>query len=205
MALFISFEGCEGSGKSTQIKLLGRHLETIGHKVLLTREPGGTIFSEQIRDLLLNGEGVHDVMNELFLVNVARRDHVENKIKPALRDGMIVISDRFSDSTIAYQGFAKGMDLNVIYQVQQLAIGNFKPDLTIVLDLDSQAGINRTTKRRNNNFYDLKSLEFHNKVRQGFLKVAADEPSRVIILDAALPIQEVQSLIVKIVNTKINN
>ena len=140
-----------------------------------------------------------------MLIYVARRDHVESKIKPALKDGVTVISDRFLDSTVAYQGYAKGLDLNVIQQVQQLAIGSFKPDVTIVLDLDSQAGLNRITKRRNNNFYDMKSLEFHNKVREGFLKIASLEPSRMIVLDASLPIKEVHEQIVKIINTKINN
>lgn len=205
MALFVSFEGCEGSGKSSQIRLLGQHLEAIGHKVLLTREPGGTIFAEEIRELLLKGQGVHDLVNELMLIYVARRDHVENKIKPALKDGVTVISDRFLDSTLAYQGYAKGLDLDIIQQVQQLAIGSFKPDVTIVLDLDSQVGLNRITKRRNNNFYDMKSLEFHNKVREGFLKIASLEPSRMVVLDASLPLKEVHEQIVKIINAKINN
>lgn len=205
MALFISFEGCEGSGKSTQIKLLGQYLTAIGHKVLLTREPGGSILAEHIRGLILNNQGIHDPINELMLLNVARRDHVESKIKPALKDGTTVICDRFFDSTIAYQGYAKGMDLRLIEEVQQIAIGTFKPDLTIVLDLDSQAGLNRITKRRNNNFYDSKSLEFHNKVRNGFLKIATDDPSRMVIIDATLPLKEVQEQIVKIVNAKLNN
>lgn len=198
MTLFITFEGCEGSGKSTQIAMLSKYLQKFGKEVLTTREPGGTDFAEKIRALILSENGINDLMSETLLINAARRDHVNCKILPALKGGQIVICDRFFDSTLVYQGFVKGMDLSTLNLLNKIAIGKLVPDITFLMDVDPNQSLARIAhKRAGNNFYDLQPLDFHLKIRAGFLEIAADAPNRVIIINASGSISEIHANIIK--------
>lgn len=193
---FISFEGCEGSGKSTQAKLLAEHLEKLGYKVVLTREPGGTELAEQIRKVILSGNKIEDTLTEFLLISAARRDHVENKIKPALADGSFVICDRFFDSSLAYQGYARGLDLELMKSIKTLSIDGFEPDLTFLIDIEPVVALERIQKFRiDNNHYDAMGIKFHNKVRNGFLEIAEQNPNRFLIIDGNKPQEEVFEMI----------
>lgn len=191
--LFISFEGVEGSGKTTQIKLLAAWLKKRGRRVVLTREPGGTPFADRIRSLLLNGKTKKiSPSMELFLYEVARRDHVSTVIRPALKKGMIVLCDRFTDATLAYQGFGRGLPLKVTTVMNRLATGGIKPDLTFLLDLPVEAGLARAKGRIKRlkrgtpleNRFEEEKKEFHKKVREGYLTLARKEKRRFRIIDA---------------------
>jgi len=191
--LFITLEGGEGAGKSTQSRRLKSALEQMGRDVVLTREPGGTPEAEKIRDLLVQRDGGNwTPMAECLLFFAARQMHVETLIKPSLEDGKIVICDRFTDSTIAYQGYGHGFDLPTIRGVEQLSLGNFKPDLTFILDLPVTDGLSRSLKQKDvsqgkenteDRFEKLKQ-DFHEKLRQGFLTIAVNEPERCVVVDA---------------------
>ena len=200
---FITFEGGEGAGKTTQIKLLAEHLTRQGHEVVTTREPGGTPEAEKIRDLLVQKDGGNwDPLSECLLFFTARRMHVETLIKPALSAGKTVISDRFFDSTIAYQGYGHGFDLAQIAKVQEISIGDFKPDLTFLLDLPVEDGLRRSKKRLSeaesgeDKFENL-DLSFHQKLRDGFLQMAQHEPDRFRVIDATRIINEIKESILK--------
>ncbi len=189
---FITFEGIEASGKSTQANLLDQSLKSKGFVTLLTREPGGTKVAEEIRNILISGEiDKLDGTTELLLNFAARRNHVENLIKPALSEGKIVVSDRFYDSTMAYQGYGHQVDLNVIKQVQKLAIGDFAPDFTFLIDIDFALADWRINRRPGNNRYEKMNKDFHLKVRDGFLKIADDNPVRFKIIDGNRSIDEI--------------
>lgn len=178
---FITFEGGEGVGKSTQSKLLVEYLNNNGIKTVWTREPGGCKDAEEIRKLLISGDKDRwDSMTELLLMYAARRVHTEKKIKPLLKDGYCVISDRYLDSSLAYQGFASNMDLNKINSIRSIVLEDFKPDLTIILDLDINIGLNRTNIRGNKNRFEDKDIEFHKKVREGFNYIYNKEIERCI-------------------------
>ncbi len=193
---FISFEGCEGSGKSTQAKLLAEHLEKLGYKVVLTREPGGTELAEQIRKVILSGNKIEDTLTEFLLISAARRDHVENKIKPALANGSFVICDRFFDSSLAYQGYARGLDLELMRSIKTLSIDGFEPDLTFLIDIEPAVALERIQKfRSDNNHYDAMGIKFHNNVRNGFLEIAEQNPNRFLIIDGNKPQEEVFEMI----------
>lgn len=201
--LFITFEGGEGTGKSTQIQLFAEFLRTKGLTCLLTREPGGSSGAEDIRALLLKGSvDKWDKTTEMLLFSAARRDHLVKKIWPALDQGTTVISDRFADSTLAYQGYGYGEDKNAIRIVDELyaiVAGSFKPDITFILDLDPEMGVMRSQKRAGNDeqrFEDMAS-EFHHNLRQAFLKIAESEPKRCIVINAAGSIEQVHDAIVK--------
>jgi len=191
--LFITLEGGEGAGKSTQSRRLKSALEQMGRDVVLTREPGGTPEAEKIRDLLVQRDGGNwTPMAECLLFFAARQMHVETLIKPSLEDGKIVICDRFTDSTIAYQGYGHGFDLPTIRGVEQLSLGHFKPDLTFILDLPVTDGLSRSLKQKDvsqgkenteDRFEKLKQ-DFHEKLRQGFLTIAVNEPERCVVVDA---------------------
>jgi dTMP kinase len=186
MAKFITFEGMEGSGKSTQVNLLKEYLLSKGVEVITTREPGGTALAEQIRHLLLNDCGITDVMTEFLLLSAARRDHVENLIKPSLAQGKWVICDRFYDSSLVYQGMVKNLDQQVIEKITELTLGKFKPDITFLLDIEPQTALARLDKRRAaSNHYDTKGIEFHAAIRQGFLSLSKQEPHRIKVINAA--------------------
>lgn len=185
--IFITLEGGEGAGKSSQARMLGEVLTDQGHNVLLTREPGGSAGAEAIRKLLVEGPGGRwDGVTEALLHTAARRDHLVNAVWPALDAGKIVISDRFADSTIAYQGYAYGIDLDVLRNLYKAAIGDFKPRLTLILDLPVEAGLERAGKRGGKETrYESMGLEFHERVRNGFREIAKAEPDRCKVIDAA--------------------
>jgi len=196
--MFITFEGPEGSGKTTQTQALHRYLKGRGYNVLVTREPGGTRIGDQIRRILLdpeNGELLPEA--EILLFSASRAQLVGQVIRPALQQGAIVICDRFADSTLAYQGYGRGLDLEHLRLITAFATGGLVPDLTIYLDLDVEEGLRR--KRRDEgkdreawNRLDRQALEFHRRVRQGYLTLAAAEPERWFVVDASRPVDVIQ-------------
>lgn len=189
---FISFEGIEGSGKTTISRIIYEMLMTDGFEVLLTYEPGGTSIGQKIRDILLSSEHrqISDIA-ELLLYNAARSQHLKEKILPALESGKFVITDRFSDSTIAYQGYGRGLDFSLITSLDAIVTGSIKPNLTILLDLDVEIGLMRNKGINKIDRLELEDIEFHRKVRAGYHKIAASEPERVKIVDASLAIERV--------------
>jgi dTMP kinase len=184
---FISFEGGEGAGKSTQAKLLKAALEARGRSVLLTREPGGSPGAEEIRKLLVEGEPDRwTPLAETLLFLAARADHVARVIEPALASGSWVISDRFADSTFVYQGLARGLGIEAVRKLQAAALGTFAPDLTIVLDVQPRAGLERAVARgANENRFERFDAVFHQILRDGFLSLAATEPQRCAVIDGS--------------------
>lgn len=195
--LFITVEGIDGCGKSTQATLIARALEAAGHDVLRLREPGGVKISEQIREILLdpaNGE-MGDVC-ELLLYEAARAQLVHQVIRPALAAGKTVVCDRFYDSTTAYQAFADGLDRNMVSQANELAVDGCRPGLTLVFDLPVEDALRRRSGREAEDRLELKGLEFQERVAAGFRAVAADEPDRVKLVDAGGSIAGVFSSVV---------
>lgn len=198
--LFITFEGIEGSGKTTQIKLLAGWLEEKGHKVLLTREPGGTLVADRIRRFLLDSKtkGVSPA-TELLLYEVARRDHVEEVIRPALKKGKIVLCDRFTDATVAYQGYGRGLSLRMIENLNTIATGGLKPSLTFLFDLPVAKGLERANRRilklrkghPPENRFEEEKHAFHERVRKGYLTLAGREKKRFKVLNAKRPVKEI--------------
>ncbi|TKB69552.1 MAG: dTMP kinase [Nitrospira sp.] len=200
--LFITLEGIEGSGKSTQISHLAQVLIQAGHRILQTREPGGTATAEAIRHILLTASSHEPVapQTEALLILAARCQHVTHRILPALQQGAVVLCDRFSDSTFAYQGFARGLDLQWLRAANDIATGGLTPDLTLVLDLPVSIGLaRRRSDRGEQNRLDRETERFHRKVRRGFLALAAEEPGRMRIVNANRPAQEVQDELTEIV------
>jgi dTMP kinase len=183
--LFITFEGIEGCGKSTQTRLLGEHLRGQGYVTVETREPGGTLLAEKVRAVLLDraSEPVAPE-TEAFLIFAARRQHVTQVIEPALSKGAIVLCDRFSDSTLAYQGYARGLSLSTLRSINRLATHAITPDLTLVLDLPVGTGLARRQSSANQNRLDRESIQFHRKVRAGFLDLAKHNPRRIKVISA---------------------
>ena len=192
---FITFEGPEGSGKSTHAKLLAGWLQRRGRRVLLTREPGGTALGRKLRRILLRDH--MDAAAELLLYEASRAVLVREVIRPALKAGKIVILDRFYDSTWVYQGWAGGMDLQLVEQLNRAATGGLRPDRTLVLDLPARKGLARV--RRPNRF-EAKPVAFHEKVRRGYLSLARRQKRRMRVIRADRPVNEVQQEIRKAVN-----
>ena len=192
--LFITVEGIDGCGKSTQARLIAAALEAAGHDVLRLREPGGVKISEQIREILLDPANVEmgDVC-ELLLYEAARAQLVHQVIRPALAAGKTVVCDRFYDSTTAYQAFADGLDRNMVSQANELAVDGCRPDLTLVFDLPVEDALRRRSGREAEDRLELKGLEFQERVAAGFRAVAVDEPDRVKLIDAGGSIAEVFS------------
>lgn len=192
--LFITVEGIDGCGKSTQATLIAAALEAAGHDVLRLREPGGVKISEQIREILLDPANAEmgDVC-ELLLYEAARAQLVHQVIRPALAAGKTVVCDRFYDSTTAYQAFADGLDRNMVSQANELAVDGCRPDLTLVFDLPVEDALRRRSGREAEDRLELKGLEFQERVAAGFRAVAADEPDRVKLIDAGGSIAEVFS------------
>jgi dTMP kinase len=184
---FISLEGGEGTGKSTQVRRLATTLQKRGISVLTTREPGGSPGAEEIRALMVNGEpGRWDAMTETLLAYAARTDHVTRTIGPALLAGTWVITDRFSDSTFAYQGAGRGMDRETIRRIDSAVLDDFKPDLTLILDLDTGIGLKRAKMRAaGENRFEKFGAEFHERLRQAFLEIARRNPDRCRVIDAS--------------------
>jgi dTMP kinase len=195
---FISFEGIEGSGKSTQVKALAKHLRAKGHKVIETVEPGGTMIGNKIRELLLEPGNHMDPMAELLLYYSSRAQHVREVIYPAILDNSIVITDRFIDSTVAYQGYARGIDLGLINTLNDIVVPDMKPFLTFLLDMDVEEGLRRNRRAQKEDRFELETVEFHNRVRKGFHQIAADEPERIKIVDASVNAEEVSRKVIEI-------
>jgi dTMP kinase len=212
--LFISFEGGEGAGKTTQINHLAKTLSRKGRKVLTTREPGGTPEGEKIRNLIVQREGGGwTPMAECLLLFAARAMHVEKIIGPALLEDVTVLSDRFTDSTRAYQGYGRGLPDDMIESLNRLALGDFTPDLTFVMDIDPALGLERSGRRlaaeslhldqAEDRFENL-GLDFHRKIREGFLDIARKSPGRCHIIDAGRELEEITAEIEKIVMEKLD-
>ena len=184
---FITFEGGEGSGKSTQIKILKNKLSK-KHKVIITREPGGTTEAELIRKLLVKGKSNKwSGTTEVLLNFTARKDHVERIIIPSLKNGKWVLCDRFSDSTLAYQGYGRNVSENLIRNLNRSLINNLKPSLTILLDIDPNVGLGRSKRRNNNELrYENMPLSYHKKIRSAYLDIAKKNKKRIKIIDASL-------------------
>jgi dTMP kinase len=193
--IFITFEGPDGSGKTTQLELLARHLEARGRKVLCTREPGGTPLAEGIRRLLLKPwpEEVLGI-TEVFLYAAGRAQHVKFCILPALEAGKVVLCDRFTDSTLAYQSFGRGLSEGLVRQINELATWGLRPSLTLLLDLPPEEGLRRRSPGEGGKIPDRleqEDLTFHRRVREGYLELARQEPGRIKIIDALQPKEEV--------------
>lgn len=195
--IFVTLEGPEGAGKTTQLKLLSRHLESLGHKHIVTRDPGGTALGRQIRRILLHPETPVCALTELLLYEADRAQHVSEVIVPALESGQLVLCDRYTDSTLAYQGFGRELDFTLIREINAIASSNLKPDLTILFDIDSSAGLARLHPSGHDRL-EREALEFHQRVRDGYLRLASEEPDRWRILDAAKPMSVVQDVLRKI-------
>lgn len=203
--MFITFEGPEGSGKTTQIRLLTGYLQAQGYSVLATREPGGTAIGDQIRTCL------HDVNNtamtaaaELLLYSASRAQLVGELIRPALAQGHIILCDRYADSTLAYQGYGRGLDLASLQQITQFATGGLQPGLTLLLDVDVEAGLARRQSGGDEmNRLDRETVAFHQRVRQGYFQLVQTDPQRWVIIDADHPVDVVQMEIQQIVRGRI--
>lgn len=204
--MFITLEGPEGSGKSTQIKRLAKRLELMGFPVITTREPGGTPIGDQIRQVLVRMENkeLHP-RTEILLFLAARAQLVEQLIKPALQDGKIILCDRYGDSTLAYQGYGHGLDLEKLRQMLDFATDHLKPDLTILLDLDVKLGLMRKKAEDEWNRLDAYEVLFHERVREGYLNLAREEPNRWRIVDASQGIDAVQEYLLRIILDALKN
>jgi len=189
---FITHEGPEGCGKTTQAQLLAEAFERAGLKVRLTREPGGDPVSEGIRAVLLNGPD-HSVVDraELFLYLAARAQHTERVIRPALQDGFTVVCARYADSTVAYQGYGSGLDLDLVRRMNSFATGGLVPHLTLLLDIDVETGLRRSAAADQWNRMERKAREYHERVRRGFLEEARLDPERFAVIDASESIEAV--------------
>lgn len=183
--LFVTFEGIEGSGKSTHARLIYEALREMGIEAVLTAEPGGTDIGRSIREVLLDPahKGM-DPVCELLLYNASRRQLVKELIEPSLREGKVVISDRYSDSTAAYQGAGRGLTAGLIETIDSVSTGGLKPGLTILLDLDVETGLKRNEVLNKTDRIELEAVEFHRLVREGFLRLRENEPGRIRLFDA---------------------
>jgi dTMP kinase len=204
----ITFEGIDGCGKSTQMRLLGQYLTERGVAVVSTREPGGTELGRKVRSALLDGgAGSVEPLAELLLYAADRAQHVRRVILPALSLGKVVLSDRFYDATTVYQGYARGFDLELVNQLNELATGGLKPDLTLLFDLDVETGLKRTMRRGDGtgvtaagpDRLDQEPVEFHERVRQAYLDIAAREPERFRIIPSAGPVEVTFDLMIRAV------
>lgn len=212
MTAFISFEGGDGSGKTTQLRLLESYLVFQGRPCLSTREPGGTPLGKMIRRVLLEvGEEEISSPTELFLYLADRAQHVREVIQPALESGKLVLCDRFTDSTLAYQGYGRGVDLEILRHLNRVASCGISPDLTFLLDCPVEIGLSRTAKRvvgtefskERENRFERERIDFHEKVRRGFLELAQAEKERICVLDASRSIQEIHQEIRTIVDKNV--
>ena len=203
---FITFEGSEGCGKTTQIEALAKALEAQGKTVLITREPGGTLVGEKIRNLLQDPSHKNEIsdMAELLLFSASRAELIASRIQPALKRGEIVICDRFYDSTYVYQGLGRAIGMEIVEQLNQITVGTLKPDLTILLDLDAKVGIERAKSRQSGELdrIENESLVFFEAVRNGYLELAKKEPERFKTIDGLLSVDAIKAIIWDTVETK---
>jgi len=202
---FITLEGGEGVGKSSQIHALADWLAARGITSVLTREPGGSKGAEVIRELLVTGEpGRWDAVTEALLMNAARRDHVVRTVRPALEAGLWVLCDRFHDSTIVYQGYAGGVPIDTLRALIDAAVDDTRPDLTVILDLDVDTGLHRAGGRADGESrFERKGAAFHTAVAEGFRAIAAAEPERCVLIDAGGSVEEVTAKITEVVRARL--
>lgn len=198
MSLFITFEGADGCGKTTQIELLNKYLQQKGFKTLVTREPGAKGLGEKLREILLNYDGEVSPNCESFLFLADRAQHVDCVIKPALKDGVIVLCDRHTDSTVAYQGYGRQLDIEQIKKLNEIAVNGLKPDLTIVFDIDIETSMQRVGKTKDR--MESAGKDFFNRVRNGYLAIAKEEPNRVKVINSADTIERIHEKVVEEVN-----
>lgn len=194
--IFITFEGGDGSGKSTQAGLLEKWLTDAGHTVVRTREPGGTAVGDELREIVLHGKGHIDPRAEALLFAASRAQHVAEKVRPALQRGEVVLMDRYLDSSVAYQGFARELGADDVRGISLWATEDLLPDLTVLLDVDEDTGRDRLRDARTR--YDRLEAEerdFHARVRAAYLEIAANEPSRFLVLDASLPVDDLAAAV----------
>ena len=194
MSLFITFEGGEGSGKSSALKLLDARLRQDGYQTVLTREPGGTEIAEQIRNVILDKANTKmDARTEALLYAASRRQHLVEKVWPAIAEGKVVLCDRYLDSSLAYQGGARGLGIDNVLNINMFATEGTFPDLTLLFDIEPELGLERIAKNANRevNRLDLEKIEFHHGVRKTFLSLAARYPERYVIIDASKPLDQV--------------
>lgn len=210
MLRFVTIEGGDGSGKSRQVGLLDEYLEARGVSRLLTREPGDTPLGQQLRKLLLEGRP-ESLSNEteLFLILADRAQHVREVVRPALEQGKLVVSDRYADSTLAYQGYGRGMDLEMLRRLNLVATGDTMPELTIVLDCPVEVALARAAERRDGraareNRFEAEGIAFQRRVREGFLKLAEAESSRCVVVSTACPVMETQEEMRRIINERLH-
>ena len=199
--LFITFEGTDGCGKTTQIELLKRYLEEKGYKVVLTREPGAKGLGEKLREILLNYDGDVSSNCESFLFLADRAQHIDMLIKPAIERGEVVLCDRHTDSTVAYQGYGRGLDLDQIRMLNDIATNGVKPDMTFVFDIDIETAQERVGKTKDR--MESAGIEFFKRVRQGYLEIAKSEPERVKVLDATQTIETIANQVKEYIDTKL--
>ncbi|WP_029520456.1 dTMP kinase [Persephonella sp. IF05-L8] len=181
---FITFEGVEGAGKSTQAKLLYQYLIDNGKEAILTKEPGGTKTGQKIRQILLEKtDEIFPPVAELMLYEADRNFHIHNLIKPSLQQGRYIICDRFTDSTLAYQGYARGLNINLIKQLNEIATEGIKPDITFLIDIPVEEGLKRIKQTRQADRIEDEDIRFHKRLREGFLKIAENEKDRIVVLN----------------------
>ena len=195
--LFITFEGGDGCGKTTQINLLDEYLKKQGYRTLLTREPGARGLGVKLREILLNYDGEVSPTCESFLFLADRAQHVDCIIRPALAEGVVVLCDRHTDSTVAYQGYGRGLDIDQIHRLNNIATGGLKPDLTIVLDVDVETSQSRVGAEKDR--MESAGIEFFERVRKGFLEIAKNEPERVKVVDSTQSIADIHNQILELV------
>jgi dTMP kinase len=207
---FITFEGIEGSGKSTQIALLANYLTARGVRHVLTREPGGTLIGDQVRKILLDPANRSlDPAAELLLYAASRAQHLREIIMPALADGTNVLCDRFSDATLAYQGYGRGLDIDMIRSLDRIVTAGMRPDLTLLFDIEAVSGIARARGRNNSRGleaearFENEELAFHERVRQGYLTLVAQEPERIRVVDASSSPEVIQAKVRKLVDERL--
>ena len=205
--LFITFEGGDGSGKSTQVNLLKDYLDNLNFETIKTREPGGTPSAEILRDLLTTGEvGKWTPMSEALLMWASRYEHLIQVIEPAINSGKNVICDRFYDSTYAYQGVAHNLGIDKMEKLKKIIIGDIEPDITFVLDIDPKVGLKRSLDRSNQeNRFESYNIDFHNKIRSAFLEIAKKNKNRCVVVDASLNEQEINNLIITVIDNLITD
>ncbi|HKG78897.1 MAG TPA: dTMP kinase [Pyrinomonadaceae bacterium] len=201
---FITFEGIDGSGKSTQLRLLGNFLHAHGCDALLTREPGGTTLGLRLRAALLDAMEEVDPLTELLVFAADRAQHVRRMLRPALESGRVVFSDRYADATVAYQGAGRGFSPELISQIVQLATEGLKPDLTLLFDVSIEESTIRTTRRSNNKTLtrdrlDIEHADFHTRVRDAYLQIALAEPQRVKLIDTSGPVERTHERVKEVI------
>lgn len=194
--LFITFEGPDGCGKTTQMKLLAEYFEKKGKEVVLTREPGGKGLGEKVREILLNYDSEVSDRCESFLFLADRAQNIDIIVNPAVKEGKIVLCDRHIDSTVAYQGYGRGLNIDRINMLNNLATNGKKPDLTLVFDVDVETSMKRVGKEKDR--MESAGIDFHNRVRKGYLELAKQEPKRIKVLDATKSIEEIHKDVINI-------